>query len=93
MSKILDRLTDQLQHKEGISRGQAKNMAKGILIKRGDLKKDGTDTAKGRKLGSMSAEQRSKAREAKYSGHKESDFVYSSKTNRSTLKKKRLGDN
>jgi hypothetical protein len=62
--------------------------AKGILIKRGDMKPDGkTLTAKGMKRNAMTAGERAVDRAAKASGKPKSDYKYNPLTNRATLKK------
>ena len=84
MPKILDRLVRQLR-----ARG-VKNpypVAKGVLTRHGIMKKGSMSlTAKGKKRNAMSPAERAKARSAKYSGKKASDFKYNRKTNRATLK-------
>lgn len=91
MPKILDRLVSQLKAK-GKSDGEARSIAISALRKSGNIKKDSTEaTSKGIKRGNMSAKERAIDRESKYSGHSKSDYSYSSKTNRATLKK-RIGD-
>lgn len=62
--------------------------AKGILIKRGDMKPDGkTLTAKGMQRNAMTAGERAVDRAAKASGKPKSDYKYNPLTNRATLKK------
>jgi len=87
MPKILDRLVNQLKAKN-VANPYA--VATSQLQKSGVLKK-GTQklTPKGAKRQAMGAEGRAKDRAAKYSGKKSSEFVYSKKTNRATLKNKK----
>lgn len=62
--------------------------AKGILIKRGDMKPDGkTLTAKGMQRNAMTASERAVDRAAKASGKPKSNYKYNPLTNRATLKK------
>jgi hypothetical protein len=86
-SKLETRLTRQIA-----ARGQAGagNIAKGLLLKRGHIKADGSLTAEGKKRQDLGNDGRAKDREAKYSGgkRKPSDFKYDPKTNAATLKKK-----
>lgn len=85
-SKLQTRLTRQIA-----ARGEddAKEIARGLLIKRGHMKPDGTLTAEGKKRQDLGNDGRAKDREAKYSKgkHKPSDFKYDAKTNSATLKK------
>lgn len=85
MGSIVTRLTNQLR-----SRGVkgAKNMAVGLLKKRGQMDSKGHLTAKGKKRQSMGAGGRAKDRASKSSGHSTKDYNYNAKTNRATLKKK-----
>jgi hypothetical protein len=91
MPKILTRLTSQLQAK-GMSPGEARAVATKTLQKAGDLK-PGTNqaTAKGIQRGDMGAAGRAKDRAAKKSTHPTTDYTYSAKTNRATLKGKNNG--
>lgn len=58
------------------------------LLKKNELMTEGGDlTEKGRKRNAMTAEERAKDREAKYSGRKPGDYGYNPRTNRATLKK------
>lgn len=68
---------------------QVKSKARAIaLLKKNDLMTESGDlTEKGRKRNAMTAEERAKDREAKYSGRKPSDYRYNPRTNRATLKK------
>lgn len=87
--KILTRLEGQLERK-GMSPGQAAAVATSTLQKSGSLKKGTAEaTTKGVKRGEMGAAGRAKDRASKASGHQASDFTYSSKTNRATLKGKK----
>jgi hypothetical protein len=86
MPKILDRLVSQLKAK-GVANPHA--VATSQLQKAGVLKKGSQKlTPKGAKRQAMGAEGRAKDRAAKASGRKPSEFKYSKKTNRATLKKK-----
>lgn len=86
MPKILDRLVKQLMDK-GKTRSQAYAIATASLQKSGNLKKGTQEaTAKGKRRGNMTPEQRAKDRAVKKSGGKPSDYVYDSRTN-STRKK------
>jgi hypothetical protein len=83
MSKLQERLTRQLA-----SRGVkgARNMANGLLEKRGHLK-DGKLTTEGKERQSLGNAGRAKDRAVKAGGGKPSDYTYNAKTN-STKKKK-----
>jgi hypothetical protein len=85
-SKLETRLTRQIA-----ARGEddAKEIARGLLIKRGHIKPDGTLTAEGKKRQDLGNDGRAKDRESKYSGgkNKPSDYKYNAKTNAATLKK------
>ena len=74
---------------KGMPKSQAFTVATETLQRTGVLK-PGTEelTAKGVERQAMGAEGRAKDRAATYSGgrHKPSDYVYSKKTNRATLK-------
>lgn len=83
MPALLNRLTRQLAAK-GVK--GAANMAAGLLKKRGHLTAEGTLTAQGKKRQALGAGGRAKARAAKYSGKKASDYKYNSKTNRAVKK-------
>lgn len=75
--KLLERLTAQVGSRE---------MAIGILQKRGHLKADGkTYTKEGMKRNAMTAEERAKDRASKYTGKPAKDFKYNPQTN--TVKK------
>jgi hypothetical protein len=85
-SKLETRLTRQIA-----ARGEddAKEIARGLLIKRGHIKPDGSLTAEGKKRQDLGNGGRAKDRESKYSGgkNKPSDYKYNAKTNAATLKK------
>lgn len=83
MPALLSRLTRQLA-----SRGVkgAANVALGLLKKRGQATSEGKLTASGKKRQALGASGRAKARSAKYSGKKSSDYKYNSKTNRAVKK-------
>lgn len=91
-AKILKRLKSQLMAK-GKSKEAAHAIAVAVLQRAGNLKKGSTEpTAKGIKRGNMSAKERAIDRESRKSGNSKTAYSYSSKTNRATLKKKKLGD-
>ena len=85
-SKLETRLTRQIA-----ARGEddAREIARGLLIKRGHIKPDGTLTAEGKRRQDLGNAGRAKDRESKYSGgkNKPSDYKYNAKTNAATLKK------
>lgn len=88
MPAILERLVRQLKAK-GIAKSAAYAIATKSLQKAGDLKKGSSKaTAKGARRGAMTPGQRAKDRASKKSGHSLSNYKYSSKTNRATLKGK-----
>lgn len=77
--QLINRLTAQVGSKE---------LAIGILQKRGDLKSDGkTLTAKGQKRNAMTAEERAKSRASKQTGKPMGNFRYDASTNRTHVKK------
>lgn len=76
---MLDRLATQVGSRE---------MAIGILRDRGHMEKNSeTFTAAGAARNAMTAEERAKDRAAKLSGKASSQYNYSPKTNRATLKR------
>ncbi len=79
MAALIKRLTRQLA-----SRGVkgAKNMAMGLLKKRGHVDEKGKLTSKGKKRQSLGNAGRAKDRAAKRSGGKASSYKYNPKTNR-----------
>lgn len=83
VSHLKNRLTKQLA-----SRGVkgAEGMAMALMTKRGQVK-DGKLTTEGKKRQQLGAAGRAKDRSSSSSKHKPSDFKYSSKTNRATLRK------
>jgi hypothetical protein len=86
MPKILERLVGQLQAK-GVPKSNAYAIATSQQQKAGNLKAGTQElTSKGAKRQAMGAEGRAKDREAKQSGRSTSDYRYSKKTNRATLK-------
>ena len=89
MPELKKRLVGQLKRK-GMSDKKAHAVATKKLQESGNMKK-GTNklTAKGKKRQSMGAAGRAKDRAAKTSGRKTSEYKYSKKTNRATLKRKR----
>lgn len=84
---LLKRLTQQLAAK---GENDAHEMAKGILIARGDMHPDGTLTAHGRARQALGAEGRAKDRAVRRAGgtHSPSEYTYDPRTNRATLKEK-----
>ena len=64
----------------------SESLAKNILKKRGDMKKDGTLTKAGEARNSMTAAQRAEDRAAKASKHSPGEYKYNVKTNSATLK-------
>lgn len=77
--QLVERLTSQVG---------SRDMAIGILIKRGLMKKDGkTLTALGQVRNAMTAAERAKSRASKKSGRSVSEYTYNPKTNRATLKR------
>lgn len=85
--RIDRRLTRQLQIK-GFNKIQARTIAVETLVRSGSLNKDGTLTAKGIERTNMGAKGRAIDRAAQASGRSVSDYKYSSKTNRATLRNK-----
>ena len=82
---IIRRLTSQLAAK---GNSNARGMAVSLLQKQGILHPNSeTLTEYGKTRQNMSPEERAKDRQAKYSGHKASDFKYNHQTNRATLRK------
>jgi hypothetical protein len=71
----------------------SKDMAIGILKKRGDLTESGKFTAKGARRNAMTAGERAIDRQAKSSGRSKNDYTYNRSTNRATLKNKHNGKN
>jgi len=88
MQSIFDRLKDQLI-KKGMNKREARETATRTLQNSGSLYR-GTETLtpKGIKRTNMGAAGRAIDRAAKLSGRSKDDYVYSSKTNRATLKDK-----
>ena len=82
-SKIWSRLSQQL-HDKGVE--DSTELAKNILIKRGHLNKDGSDTYEGRVRGSMSAAERAIDRAVKRSGGLTTDYEYDPDTNYASKK-------
>jgi len=87
MERIDRRLTRQLIAK-GHPKLQARQITVETLVKSGSMKPDGTLTAKGIERTQMGAKGRAIDRAAQLSGRSVSDYVYSSKTNRATLRNK-----
>jgi hypothetical protein len=79
-NQLIDRLAAQVGDRD---------MAIGILQKRGHLKADGkTLTAEGQKRNMMTAEERAIDRATKRTGETAKNFKYDPKTNRATFRKK-----
>jgi hypothetical protein len=76
-NKLEDRLTKQTG---------SRNMARGLLKKRGQENAKGKLTSKGKKRQKLGAAGRAKDRAAKASGGKSSDYKYNSRTNRAIKK-------
>lgn len=80
---LIDRLAAQVG---------SRDLAIGILQKRGHLEADGeTLTAAGKKRDAMTAKERAIDRESKRSGRPKGDYEYDVTTNRATLKGKKHG--
>ena len=79
-NQLLKRLTAQV--------GDEK-LARGLLIERGQMREDGSLTAKGRERNRMTAEERAIDRAVKKSGHGAAAYTYNPATNRATLRTKR----
>ena len=62
------------------------NLAKNILISRGDMNLDGSFTNKGQSRNKLTASERAIDRASKSSGNSSSDYTYNPTTNRATLK-------
>ena len=77
--ELLPRLTAQVGSEE---------LAKSLLIKRGDMKSNGKLTAKGKKRDAMTAEERAIDRASKASGKPKSAYKYNPHTNTATLRNK-----
>ena len=84
MGKLLNRLTSQLRSQGNKTPRQTAIM---LLRKRGHMEQDSLKlTKEGKKRENMSAAERAIDRASKYSGRDPEDYVYSSKTNRATLR-------
>ena len=83
--KILRRLIQQLRAK-GHSMKDSMRIAQAALKRSGNLDSKGNATKKGEKRGNMTAGERAIDRQSKYSGKPKSEFKYSRRTNRATLK-------
>jgi hypothetical protein len=69
----------------------SRTLAESILKKRGDMKRDGELTSKGKKRDNMTAAERAKDRAlkaSKKSNRTAKDYVYNPNTNSATLKKR-----
>ena len=66
----------------------SEELAKHILIKRGQMSPSGQLTAEGKRRDAMTAEERAKDRAAKRENHPASAFTYHANSNRATLKRK-----
>ena len=76
-NQLVDRLASQVG---------SRDMAIGILKKRGDLNSFGKLTAKGAKRNAMTASERAIDRASKTSGRSKNEYVYDRLTNRATLR-------
>ena len=83
MGGIISRLTRQLASK-GVK--DAVGVAHGLLRKYGEVDGKGKLTAKGKQRQRLGKAGRAKARAAKYSGNKASDYKYNARTNRAVKK-------
>ena len=88
MPAILKRLVSQLRAK-GKSESAAYAIATAALKKSGNLDSKGNATETGKRRGSMSPGERAIDRASKASGKPKSDYKYTAKTNRATLKKRK----
>jgi|TARA_R110002124_G_scaffold108608_1_gene261205 hypothetical protein len=79
-NKLVKRLAAQVE---------SKPLAVSLLRKRGDMKADGTLTAKGKARNKMTAGQRAIDRASKRSGRPKSAYKYNASTNRATLKSRK----
>ena len=77
-NQLVDRLAAQVG---------SRDMAVGILQKRGHMDKDGNLTSEGAKRNQMTAQERAIDRVTKTTGKPASKYKYNPKTNRATLKK------
>lgn len=77
--QLVDRLSAQVG---------SKDMAIGILKKRGDMNPDGTLTPHGRMRDSMTAEERAIDRKSTETGKSPGEYKYNPLNNRATLRKK-----
>jgi len=77
-NQLVDRLAAQVG---------SRDMAVGILQKRGHMDKDGNLTAEGKKRNQMTAQERAINRVTRTTGKPASKYEYNPKTNRATLKK------
>jgi hypothetical protein len=88
MPNIFKRLQQQLVNDRGMTKKQARNVAKKTLQDSGSLYRGTTVlTPKGHARTAMGAKGRAIDRAAKRLNRPESDFTYSKKTNRATVKK------
>ena len=87
---LLDRLTNQLLIRQGspYSYKDSNVLARKILIKRGHMNIDGTDTLKGISRGLMTSDDRAIDRSMKKSGGIRSDYTYDPIKNYAHKKKK-----
>ena len=82
--KLIDRLSSQLKA-TGVE--DHEEMAKKLLIQRGQMTEKGDLTELGRQREAMGAKGRAIDRAVTRSGNYKTDYEYSAKTNRATLKK------
>ena len=85
---IEQRLIEQLKAK-GKSEGEARAIARAKMKQAGNVKSDGSLTAKGEARSKLGAAGRAKDRAAKASGKKASEYTYNQLNNTARLKKDR----
>jgi len=78
------RLVAQLRA-QGKSEADAYAIAQAVLLKSGNVDKDGNATEKGKRRGAMTPAERAIDRASSHSKHNASDYSYNSRTNRATL--------
>lgn len=79
--KLVERLTDQV--------GGNRELAEGILKKRGHMATDGSLTRKGEARDQMTARERAVDRASRASGKSPEEYQYNPSTNRATVRKRR----
>jgi len=78
---LLERLTDQILNDRKITYSEAARLAKGLLIKRGHLNKDGSYTYEGNIRSLMTPGERAIDRAVKRYGGKASNYKYNETKN------------